>query len=48
MNQYLHLPQARKDLKKHYGKMTLPDIMCFVAVNGDIRKTFGAESEYLR
>ncbi|MBP6981337.1 hypothetical protein KBB25_00965 [Candidatus Gracilibacteria bacterium] len=47
MNQYLHIPQARKDLKKQYGKLTLPDIMCFVAVNGNIRKTFGSESGYL-
>lgn len=47
MNEYLHLPETRKDLKKYYGKLTLPDIMCFIAVNGNIRKTFWADSTYL-
>ncbi len=40
MNQYLHLSQTRKELEIRYGKLTVPDIMCFIAVNGSIRKMF--------
>lgn len=48
MNEYLHLPNTRAELEGVYGKLTLPDIMCFIGVNGTIRKTFSTESSYLR
>ena len=46
MNRYLHIPLSRRELKWAYGKLTLPDIMAFVAVNGELRKTLWNNSSY--
>ncbi len=46
MNKYLHIPLSRRELKWKYGKLTLPDIMAFIAVNGEFRKTLWNNSGY--
>lgn len=47
MTKFLHIPLTRRELKEKFGKLTLPDIMAFVAVNGELRKTLGNQSNYL-
>jgi hypothetical protein len=38
MASFLQNPITRKDIKQRFGKVNLPDILSFVAVNGELRK----------
>lgn len=37
---YLHNAITRSEIKDRFGKLPLPDIICYLAVNGSIGKTF--------
>lgn len=46
MNKYMHIPLSRKELKEKFWKLTLPDIMAFIAVNWELRKTLWNTSNH--
>ena len=38
MASFLQNPITRKSIKQRFGKLNLPDILSFIAVNGELRK----------
>lgn len=43
---FLESNQTQCDLKNRFGKLTTPDMMSYIALNGDLRKIFGQKSNY--
>ncbi len=43
---FLHNHITRQNIKKEYGKLSLPDIICYIAVNGELRRTLWNTSGY--
>lgn len=43
---FLESDQAQCDLKNRFGRLTTPDMMSYIALNGDLRKIFAQNSNY--
>ena len=46
MASFLQNPITRKSIKQRFGKLNLPDILSFIAVNGELRKVLWNSSNY--
>ena len=43
---FLESDQTQCDLKNRFGRLTTPDMMSYIALNGDLRKIFAQNSNY--
>lgn len=43
---FLESNQTQRDLKNRFGRLTTPDMMSYIALNGDLRKIFARNSNY--
>ena len=43
---FLESNQTQRDLKNRFGRLTTPDMMSYIALNGDLRKIFAQNSNY--
>lgn len=43
---FLESNQTQRDLKNRLGRLTTPDMMSYIALNGDLRKIFAQNSNY--
>lgn len=43
---FLESDQTQRDLKNRFGKLTTPDMMSYIALNGNLRKIFAQNSNY--
>lgn len=43
---FLESNQTQCDLKNRFGRLTTPDMMSYIALNGDLRKIFARNSNY--
>ncbi|MBB1554058.1 hypothetical protein HG442_001460 [Candidatus Gracilibacteria bacterium] len=43
---FLESNQTQRDLKNRFGRLTTPDMMSYIALNGELRKIFAQNSNY--